>query len=280
MSRLPGESNAADKILIKALRNKIKWRASQAKYVMVIVHDRDGVRMSLRYEEVMTNMWQSLGGKTDGELNVKAALRELEEETSLVAESEDLKFLINDPNYNCDVYTLKVYPNTELDLMESNKNGEWEKFSFEAYEKMVREGHTTPTHITCLEPILHRIKLKSQPRKRKAVKQAQQKGILQWLRFDERKNEAHMTEMTEIAELANYRWWNEPEGVFWTRFNHMEDTAVTPTDNKRYTRVNEYEALLDEEEKGVEYIEKLIDYNEDYESYDPYLDWDGLEIFY
>ena len=43
MFRLPGESNAADKIPIKALRNEMKRRASQAKFVVVIVHDRDGV---------------------------------------------------------------------------------------------------------------------------------------------------------------------------------------------------------------------------------------------
>src|SRR6266498_2758582 len=121
---------------------------------MVIVHDRDGVRMSLRYGEVMKNMWQSLGGKTDGEPSMKAALRELEEETDLVAELEDLKFLINDSNYNCDVYTLKIHPNTELDLIEPEKNGEWEKFSFEAYERMVREGRITSTHTTCIELIL------------------------------------------------------------------------------------------------------------------------------
>jgi len=92
---------------------------------MVIVYDRDGVRMSLQYGEVMNNMWQSLGGKTDEKPSIEAALRELEEEISLVAEPKDLKFLFNDSNYNCDIYTLKVYPNTELDLIESNKNGEW-----------------------------------------------------------------------------------------------------------------------------------------------------------
>src|SRR6266498_2078535 len=280
MSRLLGESNAADKIPIKALRNEMKRRASQAKFVMVIVHDRDGVRMFLRYREVMKNMWQSPGGKTDGKLSMEAALRELEEETGLVAETENLKFLINDPNYNCDVYTLKVHPNTELDLMESEKNGEWEKFSFEAYERIAREGRITPTHITCIEPILHRIKLKPQSPKRKATKQAQPKGILRRPRFDKNKNEAHMMEMAEAAELANYRWWDELEGVPWGRFDHTKDTAVTTTDNKRYTKVDEYEALLNEEENGVEYVEKLIDYDEDYESYDPYLDWDGSEIFY
>ncbi len=74
-------------------------------------------------------MWQSSEGKTDRELSRKATLRELEEETSLVAESENLKFLLNNPNYNCDIYTLKVYPNTELDLMKPNKNREWKSSS-------------------------------------------------------------------------------------------------------------------------------------------------------
>ncbi len=60
----------------------------------------------------------------------------------------------------------------------------------------------------------------------------------------------------------------------------MKDTAVTPIDNKRYTKVDEYEAFLTKEENSTEYEERLIDYDEDYESYDPYLDWDGLETFY
>ena len=132
---------------------------------MIIIHDRDGVRMSLQYREVINNMWQLSGGKTDGELSMEATLQELEKETGLVVESEDFKFLINDLNYNYDVYTLKVYPNTELDLMEPDKNGEWEKFSFEAYKRMAREGHTIPTHTTCIELIIHRIRPKSQPPK-------------------------------------------------------------------------------------------------------------------
>jgi len=60
----------------------------------------------------------------------------------------------------------------------------------------------------------------------------------------------------------------------------MNDTVVTLINNKRYTKVDEYEALLTKEENGIEYEEKLIDYDEDYESYDPYLDWNRLETFY
>ena len=41
-----------------------------------------------------------------------------------------------------------------------------------------------------------------------------------------------MTEMAKAAELANYRWWDEPEGVPWGRFNHMKDTAITPQTTK------------------------------------------------
>ena len=89
-----------------------------------------------------------------------------------------------------------------------------------------------------------------------------------------------MTEIAEAAELANYRQWDKLEGVLWGKFDHMKDTAITLTDNKRYTKVNEYKALLDEEENGIEYIEKLIDYEEDYKSYNLYLYWDGPETFY
>jgi len=47
MSRLPDESNVMDKILIKAFQNEMKRRATQAKFVMVIVHDRNEVQISL-----------------------------------------------------------------------------------------------------------------------------------------------------------------------------------------------------------------------------------------
>ncbi len=52
----------------------------------------------------------------------------------------------------------------------------------------------------------------------------------------------------------------------------MNDTAITFTNNKKYTKVDEYEAFFIEEDstKSIEYKERLIDYNENYESYDSY----------
>jgi len=78
---------------------------------------------------------------------------------------------------------------------------------------MVRESYTTPTHTTCIELILYRIKLKLQTIKRKADKQPQPKRILQRSRFNKSKNKVHMMEMIEKAKLANYRWWDKPEKV-------------------------------------------------------------------
>ncbi len=62
----------------------------------------------------------------------------------------------------------------------------------------------------------------------------------------------------------------------------MNDITVILINNKRYMKVDEYEALFVEEDstESVEYKERLIDYNKDYESYDPYQDWNRSEIFY
>ena len=55
------------------------------------------------------------------------------------------------------------------------------------------------------------------------------------------------------------------------KFDYINDIVVISTDNKRYTKVDEYEAFLAEEESTgrIEYKERLIDYDN---SYDPYLD--------
>ncbi len=49
------------------------------------------------------------------------------------------------------------------------------------------------------------------------------------------------------------------------------------TNNKRYTKVNKYEALLTKENsndliKSIKYKKKLIKYEEDYEGFDSYQD--------
>jgi len=85
------------------------------------------------------HLWQSVcGGVEDyDESNRHAATREVLEETGLEIILEDLQYLFNDSEYDCDVYKLKVHLRTELDRTEPTKQGEWEYFSWDAYEKMV-----------------------------------------------------------------------------------------------------------------------------------------------
>ena len=83
--------------------------------------------------------------------NKYAVAREVLEETELEVILEDLQYLFNNPEYNCDVYKLRVHPRTELDCTKLTKQGEWEHFSWDAYEKIVWDRRTTPTHITHYE---------------------------------------------------------------------------------------------------------------------------------
>ncbi len=64
----------------------------------------------------MADLWQSVCGKTELQnLTLRdAALRELEKEIGLVVIREDLQFLFNDNNFDCNVYKLKVHLRTEL----------------------------------------------------------------------------------------------------------------------------------------------------------------------
>ncbi len=107
---------------------------------MVVIYDEQGMRMSYRLKKgSMQHLWQSVCGSVEDydESSRHAAAREVLEETGLEVILGDLQYLFNDPEYNCDVYKLKVYPRTELDRTEPTKQGEWEHFSWDAYEKMV-----------------------------------------------------------------------------------------------------------------------------------------------
>ncbi len=79
----------------------------------------------------MQHLWQSVCGsvKEYDKSSRYAVRREVLEESGLKVISENLQYFFNDPEYDCDVYKLKVHPRTELDRTEPTKQGEWEHFS-------------------------------------------------------------------------------------------------------------------------------------------------------
>jgi len=104
----------------------------------------------------MQHLWQLVCGSVEDydESSRYAATREVLKETGLEVILGDFQYLFNDPEYDCDVYKLKVHLRIELDCTEPTKQGEWEHFSWDAYEKMVRDRRTTPTHITHYNQII------------------------------------------------------------------------------------------------------------------------------
>src|SRR6266540_5072821 len=98
----------------------------------------------------MQHLWQLVCGSVENydESSRHVAAREVLEEIGLEVILGDLQYLFNDPEYDYDVYKLKVHPRTELDRIELIKQGEWEHFFWDAYKKMVRDRRTTLMHIT------------------------------------------------------------------------------------------------------------------------------------
>ena len=85
------------------------------------------------------HLWQSVCESVENydESSKQVVAREVLKETGLEVILGDLQYLFNDPEYDCDVYKLKMHPRTELDYTEPTKQEEWEHFFWDAYEKMV-----------------------------------------------------------------------------------------------------------------------------------------------
>ncbi len=71
----------------------------------------------------MQYLWQSVCESVENydEFSRYVVVREVLEETGLEVILEDLQYLFNDPEYNCNVYKLKVHLRTELDRIKLTK---------------------------------------------------------------------------------------------------------------------------------------------------------------
>ena len=98
---------------------------------MNIIYNNQGIYLSKRIQrnKEMYNMWQAPGGKVEErESSIQATLRETLEEISIPLNGEDLTFLLNNPEYNCDVYIAKLLPSQILKHTEPTKQGPWKLF--------------------------------------------------------------------------------------------------------------------------------------------------------
>ncbi len=93
---------------------------------MVVIYDEQGMRISYQLKRGnMQHLWQSVCRSVEDydESSRHATVREVLEETGLEVIPGDLQYLFNDPEYDCNVYKLKVHLRTELDRTELTKQG-------------------------------------------------------------------------------------------------------------------------------------------------------------
>jgi 8-oxo-dGTP pyrophosphatase MutT (NUDIX family) len=122
-------------------------------YILNIIYNNKGIYLSERTcsNKEMYKMLQALGGKVEkGESSIQAAIRETKEETGIELQEKHLTYLLNDPNYNCDVYITKV-------LDEPNKQGPWKIYTLGQYRELVKQGITTPKHTKFLNKIIENL---------------------------------------------------------------------------------------------------------------------------
>ncbi len=161
----------------------------------------------------MQHLWQLVCGSVEDydESSRHATTREVLKETELEVILGDFQYLFNDPEYDCDVYKLKVYSRIELDRTELTKQGEWEYFFWDAYKKMVQDRKTTPTHITHYDQIITPTKPKHLQKTSETKEVEELMQILKRLRQEE--------PVAYTVELCNYKWWEESELVQWEKFD-------------------------------------------------------------
>jgi len=117
--------------------------------IIYIIDEYNNVKIYLskriQKDKEMYNMWQSPGGKVEkGESSIQAVRRETLEETGIHLEEEDVTYLLNDPNFNCDVYFTLLDEEQIPKTTKPQKQSAWKLFDLEKYKQLAQERKTTP----------------------------------------------------------------------------------------------------------------------------------------
>ena len=121
---------------------------SDPTYVLIILHDEEGVYMSQRKHpnKPMYLKYQVPCGKVEkGETSLEAAQRETQEETNLRIPIKAFNYIGNDPAFNCDMYTVKLYEDEVPELTEPHNMTVWMYYPWNTWYKMGEKNQTTPS---------------------------------------------------------------------------------------------------------------------------------------
>ena len=113
--------------------------------------------MSERYKAPMKGKLQTPGGKVEErEMSWMAAVRELEEETSI--KGPIMELWGTDKQFNCDIYLYELEPQDVMERMEPEKNSEWRLYTLEEYRALAKQKECTDSHNKYYGNIINSIK--------------------------------------------------------------------------------------------------------------------------
>jgi 8-oxo-dGTP pyrophosphatase MutT (NUDIX family) len=155
-------ADVLSRLIPKEITSEEVWKMpellkpDQADFVLVVLFSERYIYLSERTVRIMNGLLQTPGGKVDaGETALSAAIRETEEETQVKLDPKELTYIINDPEFNCEIFVAKTidYP----EWTEPEKMTQWHPYTFKEYAKLAKEGKTTPSHTKYYKQILGRI---------------------------------------------------------------------------------------------------------------------------
>ena len=131
-------------------------------FVLTVLYDEYGMYLSQRTNsnKPMYLNYQAPCGKVEkGESSVQAAHRETYEETNLSIPHKRFKFLVNDPDYNCDLYVCKLKYEEVPERTEPNNMTAWAYYPWKSANLLVQQGQTTPSIIKYFGKILEKCQM-------------------------------------------------------------------------------------------------------------------------
>jgi ADP-ribose pyrophosphatase YjhB (NUDIX family) len=131
----------------------------EPKFVLSILYDDQGVYLSQRINPTkpMYLNYQAPCGKVEGgETSIQAAHRETYEETNLSIPQKRFKFLVNDPEFDCDLYICKLKGEEIPERTEPDNMTSWVYYPWKSANILVQQSRTTPSITKYFGQILDR----------------------------------------------------------------------------------------------------------------------------
>ena len=140
-----------NKELHSSIAYNVTTEPTYTTFVLTFIYFDEGPILSQRLNPRKTIylLYQVPGGKAEkGETARQAAVRELYEETGLVAKPRCLKFVAYDGEFDCNLYAYKLPAHEYPERTEADEMSAWLEYPWESFKILYECRRLTPSLIT------------------------------------------------------------------------------------------------------------------------------------